>query len=355
MTFLPGEPGAWRLDGDGFSVEQLRIPAPQLHIQEASVYLFTAGRERLLVDCAPAADPSWLALEAALGARGLGLADIATVVVTHAHPDHYGNAHRFQAAGARVVLHRRDLEFHQDRNGDQAGYRDRTSAWLGMQGVPEVEHRDWLVARMAKMSSLPLRPDVLLDGGEAIPVGPLRLRVEWTPGHTPGHVILHEDAHRLLLLGDHILPTASPNIGIDQDNAGNPLPGYLDSLRGFAERSDLVALPGHGHAFDLVARSRQILEHQEERGRRVLRAVEAGARTAYEVRPFAWDDATWAGLGKGLRVNAIRTLAAHLERLGELGLLVREERDGWVTWRSLGGGTGDQLVEPGEADAAEHD
>ncbi len=355
MTFLAGEPGAWRLDGDGFTVEQLRIPAPQLHIRETSVYLFSAGRERLMVDCAPADDPSWPALEAELDARGLAPADIGTIVVTHAHPDHYGNAHRFQAAGARVVLHRRDLDFHRVRNGDRAGYRERTFAWLGSQGVPQDEGHAWLAARMEKMSSRPLNPDVLLDGGEIIPVGPLRLRVEWTPGHTPGHVIIHEDAHRLLLLGDHILPTASPNIGIDQDNPGNPLPNYLASLRGFVERADLVALPGHGHVFDLVARSRQILEHQEERGRRVLRAVEAGARTAYEVRPFAWDDATWEGLSRGLRVNAIRTLAAHLGRLAELGLVVREERAGLEAWRAADGGTGDELVEPGEVDAAEHD
>lgn len=361
MTFLPGEPGLWRLDGDGFSIEQLRIPAPQLHIRECSVYLLTAGDDRLLVDCAPADDPSWPALEAELAARDLGPGDIGTVLVTHAHPDHYGNAGRFQAAGARVVLHRADLAFHRQRNGDQSGYRERTFAWLGRQGVPEAERRDWVASRMEKMSSRPLHPDVLVDGGEVIPVGPLRLRVDWTPGHTPGHVVLHEASRGLVFLGDHVLPTASPNIGIDQDNArgpaGNPLPRYLESLREYMERPDLVALPGHGHVFDLVSRSRQILEHQEERSRRVLRAVEAGARTAYEVRPFAWDDATWGGLGKGLRVNAIRTLAAHLERLGELGLVIRDERDGVVGWRPADGGTGDELAGPGEAasDATEHD
>jgi glyoxylase-like metal-dependent hydrolase (beta-lactamase superfamily II) len=196
---------------------------------------------------------------------------------------------------------------------------------------------------------------MLLEGGEEIPLGPLRLRVEWTPAHTPGHVILHEDARRLVFLGDHILPTASPNIGIDQDVPGNPLPGYLESLRGFIEGPDLLALPGHGHVFDLVARARQLLEHQEERGRRVLRAVAAGARTAHEVRPFAWDDETWAALSPGLRVNAIRTLAAHLERLGQLGLLTREPSTDLDAWRATEGASSDDVAGPGESEADEHD
>lgn len=355
MTFLPSEPGVWRLDGDGFSVEQLRIPAPQLHIREVSVYLLTAGEDRLLVDAAPQEAPSWPALEQELAARGLGPGQIGTVLVTHAHPDHFGNAHRFQAAGARLLLHAGDLRYNQQRNGDPAGYRARTHEWLGRQGVPDAQRQAWVAARTKSVSRAPLQPDQLLHGGEEIVLGPLRLRVEWTPAHTPGHVILREEDQRLVFLGDHVLPTASPNIGIDQDVPGNPLPGYLDSLRGFTERPDLVALPGHGHVFDLVARSRQLLEHQEERGRRVLRAVEAGARTAYEVRPFAWDDPTWEGLTPGLRVNAIRTLAAHLERLARMGLLVRDAAGELDAWRPVDGGSGDEVAGPGEAEAAEHD
>ena len=187
------------------------------------------------------------------------------------------------------------------------------------------------------MSSIELDPDDLLDGGEEIAIGPLRLRVEWTPGHTPGHVIAWEPRHNLVLLGDHVLPTASPNIGIDQDFPGNPLPDYLDSLRRLGSIPGLVALPGHGHRFDIAARSRELLTHQEDRGRRVLQAVAAGARTAYQVRPSIWDDAMWDGFSKGLRVNAIRTLAAHLARLEEMGTLARRTERGVERYDSPAG------------------
>ncbi|MSP56684.1 MAG: MBL fold metallo-hydrolase, partial [Myxococcales bacterium] len=227
----PSEPGRWSLEAGDYSIAQLRLPAPHLFIQEASVYLFSAGDEHLLVDAGPYQDPSWPSLVEQLAERGVRPADIGTVLLTHAHADHYGSSQRLQATGARVLLHRLDLAFYQGRHGDKAAYRERVFAWLGTQGVPLDERRSWVEAPTKWGSGPELRPDRLLDGGEELSIGPLRLRVEWTPGHTPGHLIAWEPRHNVVLLGDHVLPTASPNIGIDQDFPGNPLPAYLDSLR----------------------------------------------------------------------------------------------------------------------------
>ena len=341
------EPGRWSLEGDGFSVAQLRLPAPHLFIREASVYLLSAGDEHLLVDVGPHEDPSWPALVDQLADRGLTPADIGTVLITHAHPDHYGSVDRFQATGARILLHRRDMDFHRLRTADADGRRDRTVDWLVTRGVPVEERRAWAEHRpRVAATAPPLHPDQLLDGGEEIAVGPLRLRLEWTPGHTPGHVIAWEPTLDLVMLGDHVLPTASPNIGIDQDTTGNPLPGYLASLRRLAQLPTTVALPGHGHRFDLVARSRALLAHQEERARRVLGALVDGPRTAYQIRPAVWDDATWDGLGRGLRLNAIRTLSAHLVRLEELGLVAHRTVDGIDLYEAVTRGGG-RVPHPG--------
>jgi glyoxylase-like metal-dependent hydrolase (beta-lactamase superfamily II) len=332
-VILPSLPGRWSQEGEGFSAAQLRLPAPHLFIGEASAYLFSAGGEHLLVDAGPREEPCWSALVDQLVEHDVQPADIGTVVVTHAHPDHYGSVERFQASGARVMLHRLDLAFHHRRSSDPDGYRQRIRDWLGTQGVPESERGSWLEHRSpaSGVGGRRLEPDVLLEGGEELRLGPLRFRVEWTPGHTPGHVIVWEDRLNLVLLGDHVLPTASPNIGIDPDLEGNPLPGYLDSLRRLAARPGQVALPGHGHRFDLVARAHELLAHQEDRADRVLDAVRNGARSAYEIRPWIWDDSIWDGLKGSLRVNAIRTLAAHLDRLASMGQLARDQdRDGDV-------------------------
>jgi glyoxylase-like metal-dependent hydrolase (beta-lactamase superfamily II) len=336
-VILPSVPGQWSLEGDGFAAVQLRLPAPHLFIREACAYLFSAGDEHLLVDTGPREEPAWSALVEGLAERGLRPADIRTVLVTHAHPDHYGSAERFQATGAKVLLHRLDLEHHRLRAGDPEGYVARLDAWLSTQGVPASERAAWLAQRSKAggIGGPVLRPDRLLDGTEVLPLGPLRIRLEWTPGHTPGHVIAWEERLGLVLLGDHVLPTAAPNIGIDRDVPGNPLPGYLGSLRRLAARPGLIALPGHGHQFDLVARANELLTHQEDRADRVLAAVREGARTAYEVRPRIWDDAIWQPLKGGLRVNALRTLAAHLARLAAMGLLVRRTEGEIEAWEPV--------------------
>ena len=74
-------------------------------------------------------------------------------------------------------------------------------------------------------------PDVLLTDDELLPLAGRRIRAIWTPGHTPGHLCLHDEDNDVLLTGDHVLPRISPNIGLQPHSATPPLGPYLDSLR----------------------------------------------------------------------------------------------------------------------------
>ena len=52
------------------------------------------------------------------------------------------------------------------------------------------------------------------------------------PGTRPGHLCFHVPAERLLLSGDHVLPSITPHISISRrDRGGDPLGDFLDSLR----------------------------------------------------------------------------------------------------------------------------
>ena len=71
-------------------------------------------------------------------------------------------------------------------------------------------------------------PDVLLDDGDALDLPGRRVRVVWTPGHTPGHICLYDADHGVLLTGDHLLPRISPNIGLTPGSMDSPLASYLN-------------------------------------------------------------------------------------------------------------------------------
>jgi glyoxylase-like metal-dependent hydrolase (beta-lactamase superfamily II) len=132
-----------------------------------------------------------------------------------------------------------------------------------------------------------------------------------TPGHAPEHVALV--AGRALFTGDTVLGTGSVFI---QPGEGS-LSAYLDSLRRLRELDADVILPGHGPVvWEPRAKLDEYIEHRLDRERRVIEALEAGARTTDELLDRAWSDVDF-GAQPYLRFAAAATLEAHLEKLDE--------------------------------------
>jgi glyoxylase-like metal-dependent hydrolase (beta-lactamase superfamily II) len=148
-------------------------------------------------------------------------------------------------------------------------------------------------------------------GGER--VGPFETIA--TPGHAPDHVALVFG--RALFTGDTVLGTGSVFI---QPGEGS-LSAYLDSLRRLRELDAEAILPGHGPVvWDPRAKLDEYIEHRLERERRVLAALDAGARSRDELLDQAWADVDLAAVPY-LRFAAAATLEAHLEKLAEEGRL----------------------------------
>ncbi len=149
--------------------------------------------------------------------------------------------------------------------------------------------------------------DIRLAPGE--PVGPLEPVP--TPGHAPDHFAFV--VGRAALTGDSVLGEGSVFIAPDP----GALTGYLDALRGLRARELDVLLPGHGPpVHDPAAKLDQYISHRLDRERRLLGALDAGARSVDELLDRVWDDAPAA-----LRPAAAVTLAAHLDKLADEGRL----------------------------------
>jgi glyoxylase-like metal-dependent hydrolase (beta-lactamase superfamily II) len=138
-----------------------------------------------------------------------------------------------------------------------------------------------------------------------------------TPGHSADSVCLIHG--RLCFSGDTVLGEGSVFVPGD----GGGMTGYLDALARL-EALDLEAiLPGHGPVvWDPAARVRQYIDHRLERERKVLDAIDAGARSDQEILERAWDDTPIATVPM-LRAAAAATLDAHLEKLRAEGRLPR--------------------------------
>ncbi len=122
------------------------------------------------------------------------------VVVTHTHPDHV------------------------------AGYADLKR----LTDLPVAAHE-------SDARRLPGKPDALLAHDDELNVGPTRIRVLHTPGHTPGALCLHVDG--ALVSGDTLFPG-----GPGRTNTADDLRQIVASIeeRLLVLPDGALVLPGHG-------------------------------------------------------------------------------------------------------------
>lgn len=146
----------------------------------------------------------------------------------------------------------------------------------------------------------------LADGGEFGPFVALHV-----PGHALDHLVFV--AGGAAFTGDAVLGEGSVFIA----PGGGSLGAYLDGLRRLRAMGLSSIYPGHGPVVDdPAAKLDEYISHRLERERRIVAALDAGARTEDELLAAAWD-----GLPAGLRLPALWTLQAHLEKLRSEGRL----------------------------------
>src|SRR5260370_9176262 len=120
-------------------------------------------------------------------------------------------------------------------------------------------------------------------------MGRRQLRVEWTPGHSPGHICRYEQGEKLLFAGDHRLPGLMPTIGIHPRSTPDPLHEYLDGLKRMAAYEPRLILPAHGRPFtDAARRVATLAAHHSRRLDQILEIVSAGEKSAWEVALELW-------------------------------------------------------------------
>jgi len=311
-------------------IGRVTLPMPLGFMNAVNAYVVEDAHGITLVDSGLGNDESWELLNEAFETLQVPLRHVNRVLLTHAHSDHSGLAGRIaEATGATVWVHQRDLEFIVRRYLRVDQFKQDLRDWLAAHGAPDEEATELaLFTESMTRASRQLPSGETYREGEHILVGPYDFTVNWTPGHTPGHVCLQDEEHGLLFCGDHVLPNVSPNVGMQPDSDINPLPGYLTSLEALAESDVHVTLPGHGAPSDTQARSRTLLHHQLRRQQHLLDLLADGPFTAYELAARVWvglGTLNWAHFGGNLRRNAVNTLVAHLELLRANGRVTRSD------------------------------
>jgi glyoxylase-like metal-dependent hydrolase (beta-lactamase superfamily II) len=100
-----------------------------------------------------------------------------------------------------------------------------------------------VAAHLADANDLPLEPDLLLNDGDEILIGAIKLRVLHTPGHTPGGLCFLTDKY--LIAGDTLFPG-----GPGKTQSPADFRRIIESItqRLFVLPDETKVFPGHGEA-----------------------------------------------------------------------------------------------------------
>ena len=245
----------------------LRLPLP-MALDHVNVFALDDGDSWTLIDTGMGTRKGREVMDAAL-AGDLAGKPVGRVLITHHHPDHIGLAGDFRAQGAELLTTR-------------TAYLMARMLALDVQDTPTPESADYY--RSAGMDPdilsqrLTERPfnfaDVIaplplgftrISEGDRLAIGGRRWTVRIGHGHAPEHATLWSEDDNIVLGGDQLLPSISPNLGVyPTEPDADPVADWLDSCRKFqtfADDSQLI-LPGHKLPFyGLPTRLDQLIEN----------------------------------------------------------------------------------------------
>ncbi len=340
-------------------IHQLVTPFPEFRRQEAYAlrqelearprvtrglpyvlpYFITSQGETLLVDCGWNTDDAMAAIGEQLQEIGSDVSEVQQLLLTHAHPDHMGLAGRLkEETGCSVWMHELEISVLKSRYTSPEELLDRMDAWFRQHGVseddrPELEHGSMAM----RFFVADVQPDRPVKGGERLEVGDYTFEVIWTPGHAPGHICLYELNRRLLLTGDHVLPSITPNVSLHPQQSENPLADFLASLERVAALDVERMLPAHEWDIDWFKRRvEELRAHHGARLEDMLAAVgKEGAVTATEVaRRVTWTTGSYESFPPWMKRAAIGEALSHLVYLVSQAQLVRREEGGLVLFQA---------------------
>jgi glyoxylase-like metal-dependent hydrolase (beta-lactamase superfamily II) len=300
------------------SVARVPLPLPLAELKHVNCYVIQGSEGITLIDPGWAWPETSHALRRGLAALGLDMADIARILVTHAHWDHYSQAYQWKLERGTEILVGRGEHHSIDTWGlydtafplqvgllKRAGDEQRATTLETLQLAEIERHMDFGP------------PTTYLDGGETLTGADVPIHVISTPGHTRGHLVFEADG--MLFTGDHVLPRITPSIAYERDPDRMSLRSYLASLQLLLDRPDSPMMPAHGAVTGSVhERVTELLEHHDRRLKIAADLIAAGDRTAHDVAShMTWTrrERTLEELGPEHSWTAVLEAAAHLELL----------------------------------------
>ena len=306
----------------------MRLPLP-MALDHVNVYALDDGDGWTIIDTGFASKRGRAIWEKLLAGPLQGR-PVKRVIVTHHHPDHVGLAGWFMERGATLHMPR-------------TGWLMARMLTLDVQAVPNAEALAFYKlagmdpAVLEKRSKerpfnfadcvvpLPLGYTRLIDG-TSIEMGGRVWDIRMGNGHAPEHATFWSRDDNLVIGGDQLLPSISPNLGVyPTEPDADPVSDWLQSCEMFQSyaRDDHFVLGGHKLPFTgLPLRLRQLIDNHHGALERLMGFLDEPRSAGECFMPIFKRSIASGEYGLAL-VEAV----AHLNHLHQAGRVTRVLRE----------------------------
>ena len=308
------------------NIFRIEIPLPQNPLRALNSWFIRGEQRNLLVDSGFNRIECKKAMDEGLQALGVDMY-YTDLLATHVHSDHAGLSGYLARPDNFLYMSENDAELVKMNASHESNWQG-FHAFIYYSGLVS----EGLEVALDRHPGYRYAPDglptlKLVEDGDLIAMGTFNWRVISTPGHTPGHISIYEPEHKILIAGDHILASITPNIttwDIELDSLGQ----YLESLKKIELLDIELVLPGHRQIItDCSTRIKELQLHHADRLQDVLNIIGTERKNAVQVaRYMRWDLSykDWDQFPWGQKLFATGEAMAHLLHLEAQGILQRE-------------------------------
>ena len=215
-----------------FELKEWSLPAPKMIIEEITVTAFqqhtrVVGCEKTrLAICIDPGDEAER-IVAALDRHEL---ELQAITLTHAHMDHVGGVAALKKLRpeAKIIIHPADEPLYLAL--------PEQPAWIG------IPRSRW--AQLGFNYAEPPQIESYWSDGESYQVGDLNFKIIHCPGHTPGHVVLFNEAERKVFVGDCLFAGSIGRTDLPGGSTEQLMDALLNKIVPLGD--DVEVYSGHG-------------------------------------------------------------------------------------------------------------
>lgn len=311
-------------------IYRIYVPLPENPLRTLNSYVIKTKQRNLVIDTGFNRVECYEALKAGLEELDVELENT-DFFITHLHGDHSGLVNKIASPKSKIYMSSIDYKY---LKGDIANVSwPKIEALYKEEGFP-LEIIEELKGNNQAQEFMPdeLFAVETIEDGHIIELEELKFKCILTPGHTPGHMCLYLESHKLFFSADHVLFDITPNI-TSWYGVKDSLRDYIESLRKIENLDIVLTFPGHRAIGDNIkSRITEIIEHHEERLEEVITIISKNdyPMNAYEIaQNMQWNlrGQTWNEFPINQKWFAMGEALAHLDYLFNDGQISKKMDD----------------------------